>query len=96
MMEGESWGMARNVQCPHCRRTLRIKWRFRWKLVGVSFGSALGWMVGSFGHFIDYTFVGLSLTPVTGMILFGLIGFGKGISADNTAICPHCSEEFKV
>ena len=95
-MEGESWGMARNMQCPHCRGMVRIKWRFRWKLVGVSFGSALGWMVGSFGHLIDYTFVGLSLTPVTGMILFGLIGLGKGISVDNTGVCPHCSKEFTV
>ena len=37
--------MARNMQCPHCRRMVRIKWRFRWKLVGVGFGSALGWVV---------------------------------------------------
>ena len=87
--------MARNVQCPHCRRTLWVKWRFKWKLVGVSFGSALSWVVGSFGHLIDYTFVGLILTPVTGMILFGLSGFGKGISADNTAVCLHCFKEFK-
>ena len=62
----------------------------------MSFGSALGWVVGSFEHIIDYTFVGLSLTPGTGMILFGLIGFGKGISVDNTAVCPHCPKEFKV
>ena len=55
--------MARNIQCPHCREMVRIKWRFRWKLMGVSFGSALGWLVGSFRHVIDYTFVGLILTP---------------------------------
>ena len=85
--------MARNVQCPHCRRMVRIKWRFRWKLIGVSFGSVLGWLVGSFGHVIDYTFVGLSLTPGTGMILFGLIGFAGGIRADSAGVCPALLQE---
>ena len=75
---------------------VRIKWRFKWKLVGVSFGSALGWLVGSFGHLIDYTFVGLSLTPVTGMILFGLIGFASGIRADSAGVCPLCYKKINV
>ena len=88
--------MARNIQCPHCRGTLRIKWRFRWKLAGVSFGSALGWVVGSFGHLIDYTFVGLSLTPDTGMFLFGLVGFAGGIRADSAGVCPHCYKKINV
>ena len=88
--------MARNIHCPHCRGMVRIKWRFRWKLIGVSFGAVLGWLVGSFGHLIDYTFVGLSLTPGTGMILFGLVGLAGGIRADSAGVCPHCYKKINV
>ena len=81
--------MAANIQCPKCRETIRITRSFKGKLVGASVGSAVGSLSLTFGGL-------LALTPVTGVILLGLIGLGKGIREDSTVICLHCDEKINV
>lgn len=79
--------MAVDVRYPKCGGMVRIRRHFKWKLAGTAIGSTIGWAAGSLG----LTFLGLTLTPVVGATLFGLVGLGKGTREDSTGLCPHCN-----